>query len=134
MYSICSNNGAFSVCVSTVSIFYNYCVLTFSHNKVKQPQKLTTEVLHLNELDRKTDLMRLRLLISSTIRISFLVILIFLITVAHKRADNYNFACISCSVNTQCVSLHDMSCACAESESVRHLSQLATCNCGSLDL
>lgn len=70
------------MCVSTVSIFYNYCVLTFSHNKVKQPQKLTTEVLHLNELDRKTDLMRLRLsvIISSTIPISFLVIFIFLIT------------------------------------------------------
>lgn len=57
------------MCVSTVSIFYNYCVLTFSHNKVKQPQKLTTEV---NDWDIKTDLMRLMLsvLIPNTIRMS----------------------------------------------------------------
>lgn len=60
------------MCVSTVSIFYNYCVLTFSHNKVKQPQKLTTEVLHLNEWDIKMDLTRLMLSVlnSITIRIS----------------------------------------------------------------
>lgn len=134
-----------SVCVLVQSQF---STITFRHNNVKQPQKLTTEVLHLNDWDIKTDLMRLMLsvLISITIRISLVYYLqdMYICSilyycqchyqhaaVAHKRADNYNFACSSCSVNTQCVPTRCGSHMCRVR--VRHLSQLATGNCGSSD-